>query len=91
MDMKITGGIEYSAHDGDLYELEAYLPDEEVYVGVQHYYHEWRYCVTDKSTKESSYNVFESYDSEKDVIGSEHEDTFKTLEMMIRVMEMANR
>lgn len=90
MEMKIiNGGIGYSAHDGDLYELEAYLPDEEVYVFVHHCYNDWGYGVKDKPGDDGK--ILECYHDEAEIRGSEYEDALRLLGMMVRVMEMANR
>lgn len=90
MDMKITGGIEYTAHDGDMFDLEAYLPDDEVYVCVQHCYNDWGYSVSGKSKDVFPRTIMESYEKPTEYEESEYAEVFKMLRAMICVMELAN-
>ena len=90
MDMKITGGIEYTAHDGDTFEIEVYMPDDQVYVCVQHCGNDWGYSVSDKSKDEYPRTIMASYNKASEYEDSDYMKVLNMLRAMICVMELAN-
>ena len=88
--MKISGEVKYYPMDGDVYVLETYLPEKEVYVAVHNCDDEWSYEVSDQSVSVYDRKIIECYEDVGEFGGSEYADTMKMLRGMINVMRLAN-
>lgn len=89
MDMKFSGSIELSGHDGYGYVMEAYLPEKDVYVCVEHCYDDWSYSVNEKP-RDVYPNVMTEVWGDEDYKESEYAEVYEMLRGMICVMELAN-
>lgn len=89
MNMKINGNVSYSATDGEIYEMEAYLPEKGLYVIVQVCDPYWSYAVSHQSMEVYSRDIVECFDDANEAAESEYADIYSMLMDMIDVMKFA--
>ena len=90
MYMKLNGESRFYPMDGQIYQLEAYLPEKEVYVSVQVCDDEWCFAVSGQSMEVYGRETSECYEHSEEYAESAYEDVFRTLKGMVNVMRLAN-
>lgn len=89
MKVKINGNVSYSAMDGEIYEMEAYIPEKGVYVIVQGCDPDWSYAVSHQSMEVYEGDTIECFEEANEAAGSEYADIYRMLKGMIDVMKFA--